>query len=241
VEAPSPGWARWQNLSLDAGSVEAMADFWTEALELHVHERHDEAVWLQGDSPASDVWLLPVPEPKTVKNRVHLDLCLDDAQREWVLGRGGSVVRAAGPDLPWWILADPDGGELCVWPPDPGGLRWAAVAVDHDGDCTEVARWWALAFGGRVVPAPGGALRWVQDIPGVPFETFSVSPVPEPKTGKNRIHWDVVARLDDALAAGASVLRERDGQITWDVCADPWGNEFCVFLPRDPEDAAGAS
>jgi len=233
VEATEAGWARWLSLVLDGSDVPAMVDFWSEALELHVHETHDDAVWLQGDQAASDVWVLAVPEARTSKNRVHVDLCLDDVQREWVQSRGGWVVREPGPGTPWWVLADPDGGELCAFPPDVDGKRWAAVALDHDGDCEPVARWWASAFGGQVVPAPGGALRWVQGIPGVAFETLSVVPVPEPKQGKNRIHWDVVGRVDDALAAGAQLIRARDGQIVWDVCADPWGNEFCVFMPAE--------
>ncbi|MDN3295543.1 VOC family protein [Streptomyces ficellus] len=60
--------------------------------------------------------------------------------------------------------------------------------------------------------------------------------VPEPKTGKNRLHLDLhpapgqrqaeVARLK---ALGATVLREvREPGGEWTVMADPEGNEFCV-------------
>ena len=55
-------------------------------------------------------------------------------------------------------------------------------------------------------------------------------PVPEPKTVKNRIHWDVdTADVGQLVAAGATVLRERDDEIGWTVLADPEGNEFCAF------------
>jgi len=54
--------------------------------------------------------------------------------------------------------------------------------------------------------------------------------VPEPKTVKNRIHWDVTApALQPVLDAGAKLLRPKDGEIGWHVCADPEGNEFCMF------------
>jgi hypothetical protein len=58
--------------------------------------------------------------------------------------------------------------------------------------------------------------------------------VPEPKTGKNRVHLDFraevmadeVARL---VALGAAVLAERSmGDFLWTVMVDPAGNEFCV-------------
>jgi Glyoxalase-like domain len=54
--------------------------------------------------------------------------------------------------------------------------------------------------------------------------------VPEPKTVKNRIHWDVtVPGVGALLEAGATVVRARGGDIDWHVLADPEGNEFCAF------------
>jgi hypothetical protein len=64
--------------------------------------------------------------------------------------------------------------------------------------------------------------------------------VPETKSGKNRMHLDVVGDTAALLAAGATLLRARDsdpdadpetGAIQWDVLADPEGNEFCCFAP----------
>lgn len=68
-------------------------------------------------------------------------------------------------------------------------------------------------------PTGGGPLIWVQ-------------PVPEPKTVKNRVHLDVVGSTGDLVDLGATVVRPRDGEIDFDVLADPEGNEFCVFEPR---------
>jgi hypothetical protein len=60
--------------------------------------------------------------------------------------------------------------------------------------------------------------------------------VPEPKTTKNRVHFDVRTGDDDAadvqqrlVARGATVLHHgRQGPHTWVTMADPEGNEFCV-------------
>jgi Glyoxalase-like domain len=57
--------------------------------------------------------------------------------------------------------------------------------------------------------------------------------VPEPKTVKNRIHWDVWGETATFLATGATLLRGRDDEIGWDVLADPEGNEFCVFTRHE--------
>ena len=39
-------------------------------------------------------------------------------------------------------------------------------------------------------------------------------------------------RVSDLLAAGSTLLRAHDDEISWDVLADVEGNEFCVFAPR---------
>jgi len=60
--------------------------------------------------------------------------------------------------------------------------------------------------------------------------------VPEPKSGKNRVHLDLRAGAEDVVAIrqrlvdrGATVLHEgRQGPHTWVTMADPEGNEFCI-------------
>jgi predicted enzyme related to lactoylglutathione lyase len=59
-----------------------------------------------------------------------------------------------------------------------------------------------------------------------------VVPVPEPKTVKNRIHWDITsADLPALLERGATVLAPPTARTPWHVAADPQGNEFCIFQP----------
>jgi hypothetical protein len=60
-----------------------------------------------------------VPEAKTVKNRLHLDLHpgpeLRDAEVERLEGLGASVLRrVAEPAGAWVVMADPEGNEFCV-------------------------------------------------------------------------------------------------------------------------------
>ncbi len=82
-----------------------------------------------------------------------------------------------------------------------------------------------------VDPAGHGPLMWVV-------------PVPEGKAVKNRVHWDVVGDTRALLDLGATLLRASDeradheadhtaGEVSWDVLADPEGNEFCVFAPEE--------
>ena len=61
--------------------------------------------------------------------------------------------------------------------------------------------------------------------------------MPEPKTVKNRVHWDVFGHVEDFEAAGARVLWT---QPRWTTMADPEGNEFCVF-PSDSGASLGGS
>ena len=68
-----------------------------------------------------------------------------------------------------------------------------------------------------------------------PAQTVWVDQVPERKTVKNRVHWDVKGLVPALLEAGARMIRpateDPEPDRTWDVLADPEGNEFCVFAP----------
>ena len=63
---------------------------------------------------------LKVPEPKTVKNRMHICLRPTDRDRDEeidrIMGLGATLVddRRKGPDKGWVVLADPEGNEFCV-------------------------------------------------------------------------------------------------------------------------------
>lgn len=66
-------------------------------------------------------------------------------------------------------------------------------------------------------------------------------PVPEEKVGKNRLHLDVTpaagqqaVELQRLLALGATPVDIGQGEQTWQVLADPEGNEFCLLRGGDP-------
>jgi hypothetical protein len=62
------------------------------------------------DEPGPTFWFLRVPEPKAVKNRVHVDVYGDV---EALVGRGARLLEAHPR---WTVLADPEGNEFCVFP-----------------------------------------------------------------------------------------------------------------------------
>jgi hypothetical protein len=128
-------------------------------------------------------------------------------------------------------MKDPEGGELCVFGQPPGtevGLM--EVSVDTDRDPRAIADWWARVLGVERHDDEHG-FSYLEHPPNAPFDHLVFAPVPEPKIVKNRIHLDVTtADLQLLLDAGATVLRSRDHEISWDILADPDGNEFCAFV-----------
>ena len=113
-------------------------------------------------------------------------------------------------------------------------------AVDHQA----LADWWCAAIGYQRSERPGWDPAWPVPLvdPAGRAPMIWVNPVPEPKTVKNRLHVDVDGDTAALLAMGATLVRARDdvdasdhdaGLISWDVLADPEGNEFCCFAPDD--------
>lgn len=113
--------ARFKDLCLDAHDHHAQADWWCRVLgyvrrdELESGERRP-ADWPVpivdpgGSGPL--IWIVPVPEPKTVKNRMHIDIYGDT---QALLALGATLVRPMGDDIEWDVLADPEGNEFCVF------------------------------------------------------------------------------------------------------------------------------
>lgn len=118
--------ARFKDVGLDANDHQALADWWCAAMG---YRRRDELEpeddWTRpvewpvpivdpsGGGPA--IWIIPVPEPKGVKNRMHLDV-IGDTQE--LLGIGATLLRAKGGDIDWDVLADPEGNEFCCFAPE---------------------------------------------------------------------------------------------------------------------------
>ena len=102
----------WKDLVVDAADASATAAFWAERLGLRHGERDGGGAVLHGDDPGQTVWIDVVPEQKTVKNRVHLDVW--DAS----LDPFADLERLSEPgEYSWTTYRDPEGNEFCVFDP----------------------------------------------------------------------------------------------------------------------------
>ena len=112
---------RWSNIVIDCDDPERIAGFWSQALGLPRQGPHDGEWWLEPGGHHPDILFLKVPEAKSVKNRVHLDLRPDDqaAEVERLIGLGARLIDIGQGDVPWVVMADPEGNEFCVLRPRP--------------------------------------------------------------------------------------------------------------------------
>ncbi|MFE0056237.1 VOC family protein, partial [Streptomyces sp. NPDC059003] len=183
--------------------------------------------------------VLRVPDPKTVKNRVHVDLATtSETHQAELVARlkdlGATPVDVGQGDVPWTVLADPEGNEFCVLEPreiyrDTGPV--AAVVVDSV-DPRAMARFWGEAM--------DWTLHEVTDDRAVLRSAKGVGPyleflrTPGTKTVWNRVHFDLRPYAGDDQAAevarlkalGATPVDVGQGDVPWTVLADPEGNEF---------------
>jgi predicted enzyme related to lactoylglutathione lyase len=115
-------------------------------------------------------------------------------------------------------------------------IEWIEVTIDC-GNVAVVAEFWRQLLGlVRLEDPLPGWRRAASTVPGGPALTFQ--PVPEPKTGKTRVHLDL--RTED-LPAALAKIRALGGDYTGEihvydegtvaVMADPEGTEFCLLGP----------
>jgi hypothetical protein len=116
------------HLVIDAAEPARLARFRAAALdwEIAAEEPDEVAVWPRGysypDPIALPLVFVPVPEAKTGKNRVHLDLASQSAEHravevERLRGLGASPADIGQGVVRWVVLADPEGSEFCVLAP----------------------------------------------------------------------------------------------------------------------------
>jgi hypothetical protein len=107
-------------ITIDALNPRVVADFWCTVLGWAVLDEDEGIVSIgspRGGVPTIDI--CAVPEAKTIKNRLHLDLRADDVTRDAELQRLldlGATPADVGqpPDASWTVLADPEGNEFCL-------------------------------------------------------------------------------------------------------------------------------
>jgi predicted enzyme related to lactoylglutathione lyase len=110
-----------QNVAIDCANAYELARFWSKVFDRPLHPEdkpgdEETEVMLPG-GPA--IFFNQVPEPKTVKNRLHLCLrpkTTRDEEVERLLGLGAALVhdRRNADGTGWAVLADPEGNEFCV-------------------------------------------------------------------------------------------------------------------------------
>jgi predicted enzyme related to lactoylglutathione lyase len=245
---------RLVHLVIDAADPSRLARFWAAALgwEITAEESSEVDVEPSGytypDPVALPLVFLLVPEAKTGKNRIHLDLASESvahqaAQVERLLSLGAVRADIGQGDVPWEVMADPEGNEFCVLDPRPVylGIGPVAAVVADCRDPASVAGFWKLATGwvpGDSVALSAGAVS-LRSPSGVgPY--LELLPSADAKTVKNRIHLDVApvtgedqpAAVAALLKAGAVPADVGQGAVSWTVLADPEGSEFCVLSPR---------
>ena len=112
--------SRIASVVIDAVQPRVVADFWCHVLGWHVLDEDDGVISIgppDGAWPTIDV--VPVPESKSVKNQLHLDLRADGTstadELERLLGLGARHTDVGqGPDATWVVLSDPEGNEFCL-------------------------------------------------------------------------------------------------------------------------------
>jgi len=127
-------------LVIDSADPHALAAWWRELLDwTYVWEPapDDEEIEIAPpDGSATNLLFLRVPDVKSAKNRLHIDVrppngSTQAAELERLLALGATRVDIGQGDVPWHVLADPEGNEFCLLrgTPEEAAARLAAEAA----------------------------------------------------------------------------------------------------------------
>ncbi|RSN72165.1 VOC family protein [Actinomadura sp. WAC 06369] len=239
---------RLVQVNFKAGDDSALGGFWAEALGWKVSSEGPGVTNLEPegfewpDPAAFYIDFVKVPDPEAVKYRVHLEFATASAaHQEELVARfrelGATDVDLGQGDVPWTVLADPEGNVFTVAEPretyrDTGPV--AAVVVDC-ADPRAVSEFWnrALDWTPHEVTDDRAVLRSAEGVgPYLEFRRTDGGP-----SARSRIHVDLLpdpidgkaAEVDRLRTLGASDVDLGQGEVPWTVLADPEGNEFCVL------------
>ncbi len=113
------------SITIDCSEWAPLVEFWAAASDFqedpdNPNEAGDPVGALVSPDRGLQLLFIPVPEPKTQKNRIHLDVIPTDQTRDEevarLLGLGATLVddRRNDDGTGWVVLADPEGNEFCV-------------------------------------------------------------------------------------------------------------------------------
>lgn len=238
-----------ENLNLQARDPQRTGEFWAAALglvETGMIGPDFEGRLDLGGGVRIDLCIDRVSDAPPPGWRLHPDLLGGPPQEqaavvERLLGLGATHLDIGQGDVPWVVLADPDGNPFCVMEEraafrDTGPI--AALPLDsadpeRDGALYAALTGWVRAEGVAPVTLRHPSLRG---------PLLELCPEPEPKVRQNRTHLDVspepggpdqagLVELALSLGATRSTAPWARG-LPWVVMHDTSGNEFCVLGDR---------
>ncbi len=231
-------------LCFAANNPAGLARFWCGVLGWEMaDDSADGIALLPSDDTGFRLRFLATDDPKVGQNQMHFDLTstsMEDQQATVarVLDLGGRHIDIGQlQEDAHFVMADPEGNELCVIEPGNSFLAECGFvgALASDGT-QEVGYFWSEALGWPLV--------WDQDQEtairapyGGPKVTWGGPPVMA-KSGTNRLHFDVVppdgdlqTEADRLVALGATRVGDSDDAAGGLAMTDPDGNEFCLMTP----------
>ncbi|MDI2033716.1 VOC family protein [Paenarthrobacter nitroguajacolicus] len=239
---------RLVQVNIKARDDSALGQFWADALGWGVSSEgpgvtNVEPLNFKWPDPAAVcVDVVTVPDPETVKYRVHLDLATTSAQHQQELvGRltelGATPADIGQGDVPWVVMADPEGNLFCVLEPRPiyqdtGPIATVVVNCENP---RVMADFWCEATDWTLheVNDEHARLRSSSGV-GPYLELLRTS---DPDALQSRIHLDLMPYPGDDQAAevarlhalGAHDADVGQGDVPWKCLTDPEGNDFCVL------------
>jgi predicted enzyme related to lactoylglutathione lyase len=114
--------ARVSNLTFDCNDALVVGTFWSQVIGQELDQGASSVYCSIGRSDSDrskPAWFFEkVPELKTSKNRMHLDLIDSDASAvERLVTLGASIVAehtVVGGNHHWTVMQDPEGNEFCI-------------------------------------------------------------------------------------------------------------------------------
>jgi len=219
----------------------ALGRFWADALGWGVSS---EGPGVANVEPLGFVWpdptalcidVVAVPDPTTVRYRAHLDLATRSvAHQTELVARlvelGATPADVGQGDVPWTVLADPEGNVFCVLEPRPVYADTGPIAavVVNGTDPPALARFWSAATDWTLHEVSDDQAR-LRSSSGVgPY--LELLRTPGEETVWHRVHLDLKPYAGDDQAAEVARLRAlgatevdvgQGDDVSWRVLADP--------------------
>lgn len=236
---------RLENINLDCADPALIGQFWADALGAEVITR-DDGLW-EARLRVGEFWMdlcfesVPDSDPAPTEHRLHFDLAGGSDPSGLVarlMDLGAQTLDVGQGQVPWTVLADPEGRPFCVLEDSAeyrGSGPVAALPL-HSAEPERDAQFWGLMSGWRRADHRVVALQHPAGVG--PLLEFVRESSPKASRGevKNRMHLDVRPTdgetrdelVSHAVDHGARVMIPA-GELPWTVMQDPSGNEFCVL------------